>query len=81
MSSGKLAVLGLWVVLSASFLVPADSAFAWWGQMFFWLTWAAHAAECGIFYNKAKASKGSLAGNLAQIFLFGLFHVQELEPA
>lgn len=81
MSVGKMAVALLWIVLSAAFLAPPESTFAVWGRFFFWMTLAAHVVECAIFFTKAKASKGSLGTNLAMIFVFGLFHVQELEPA
>ncbi len=81
MSMGKLSVVVLWIVLAVAFLAPAGSGYAYWGQLFFWLTLGAHVVECAVFFTKAKASKGSLASNLAMIFVFGLFHVRELEPA
>ncbi|MFT4571063.1 MAG: hypothetical protein ACI8TX_002209 [Hyphomicrobiaceae bacterium] len=81
MSIGKISVAVLWIALAGAFLAPDGSTYAEWGRFFFWLTLAAHVVECAIFFGKAKASKGALGSNLALIFVFGVAHVMELEPA
>lgn len=81
MSIGKISVLVLWVVLGGAFLAPPASTYASVGRLVFWITLAAHVVECAVFYPRVRASQGSVASNLALIFLYGVFHVRELSPA
>ena len=79
MSNPRIAVLVLWLVLLASFLV-SDSALASVGRVVAVLLLVAHILEFLIFLPRLRRAPGSLAAHLAQTLVFGLVHGRELPP-
>lgn len=41
----------------------------------------AHAVEVVLFFNRCRQAEGSTLWHLVQVFLFGVLHVRQLEPA
>lgn len=80
MSSPRIAVLVLWLVILSSFLV-SDSALASVGRALAGLLVVAHILECLIFLPRLRRAPGSLATHLAQTLVFGIVHVRELPRA
>lgn len=77
MSITKIATLGVWVVLLVLALGFTGTARQV-GLYGLPLTAAAHCLEMLIFARVIRGGTGSLAGNLFQVLLFGLFHIWEL---
>jgi uncharacterized protein YhhL (DUF1145 family) len=71
----KLAVIALWLVAAASFLLPEGSSLAYWGHRLFFGLVIVHAIECLVFLPRLRAAGGSLANHLWNTFVFGVVHV------
>ena len=72
----KLAVIALWLLAAASFLLPEGSSLGYWGHRLFFGLVIVHAIECLVFLPRLRAAGGSLASHLWNTFLFGVVHVQ-----
>jgi len=77
----KNAVLVLWAVCIAAFLVPATSPLALPGQRLFWGLVIVHAIECVVFLPRLRRAGGSLANHLVQTMIFGVFHARSVGGA
>lgn len=75
----KAGILVVWIVSIASFFVDTDSAVAGAGRMTLWFLIGAHLVEIAVFSGKLKAAPGGIAGNFLPTFLFGIFHIRELD--
>jgi uncharacterized protein YhhL (DUF1145 family) len=78
MSGPRLAVLSLWLISLAGFIIAPNSSLAGYGRLLFWVLLAAHVVECAVFLPKLRAAGGSLASHLGQTLVFGVVHVQEI---
>lgn len=78
MSPQKIAVLVTWVASAAAMLLGGDSIVATIGTGIFGFLVVAHTIECVVFLKELKAAPGPLGGQLVQVFLFGVVHMQEL---
>ncbi len=81
MSAGKIGCLVLYVVLAAVAITQAGTTAA---TVACWILTALvviHAAEVVLYYRLCQQAGGSLAGNLAQVFVFGYFHMVEMKAA
>ncbi len=81
MSAPKIVLSVLWVICLVSVLLPGEALLLTLGRGLFWLLVLVHAVECVMFLGQLRLAPGSLAGHLAQVFLFGVLHMQELWAA
>ena len=79
MSATKMAILVGYVVLGAMGVIYAGSAVGDWSLRILLLLAVAHVVEMAVFYKRCQQAGGSMALHLFNVFLFGVFHVRELE--
>ena len=80
MSYKKIGVIALWVVLlSAFFVLPADSTGGQIGRGAFFVTALAHVVEFFIYRPKLRLAEGTMNHHFLQVLIFGMFHCQEVE--
>lgn len=77
MSSPRIAVLVLWLVLLASFLVSTSTPAAV-GRVLLGLLVLAHVVECVVFLGELRRAPGPLGRHLAMTMVFGIVYVREL---
>lgn len=78
MSTPKMALLGLWVVLTVVALLPAAGTLATVAQALLALLVVAHVVECLLYLPRLRRQSGGLGGHLVQTLIFGVFHLREL---
>jgi len=81
MSGPRIALLGVWLLLAAAFLVGGDSTLAYYARIGFWVMAGVHVLECLVFLPLLRRAPGSLGGHLANTLVFGVLHVRELREA
>ena len=81
MSPIKIATLALYAVLAALALTQSTSAVGIWSLRILVILAAAHTVEMVVFFKACQRAGGSLVGHLVNVFLFGVFHMQELKKA
>jgi uncharacterized protein YhhL (DUF1145 family) len=79
MSLAKIGVGVLWLACIASFLAEPGSTAGRIGRILFWVLAATHAIECAAFYRLLKRAPGSLSHHLLSTFVFGMFHVKDVQ--
>ena len=72
MSPSKIAVLLLWILSAACFLLPGGNLLVLIGRGLFGLLVVVHAVECLVFLPRLKALPGSLNAHLFNTFLYGM---------
>lgn len=78
MSLTRIALLVAWLLLLATVLLPGTTWMYTLGRWLFWALIVAHAIECVLFFSRLRKAPGSLAGNLWNTMLFGIFHIKTL---
>lgn len=78
MSTPKKALVLIWIACLVALVLPGDSILITLGRIVFGLLVIAHAIECFVFRRELREAPGELAGHLAQVFLFGIVHMQEI---
>ena len=81
MSVPKIGVAGIWLACLAAFLAEAGSTLVQIGRIVFWVLVVVHTIECAVFYRLLKRAPGSLGSHLAGTFVFGMFHVKDVQLA
>lgn len=81
MSAAKISTLVLYVVLAALALTMGGSGIGTWSLYLLVILAIAHAVEVVVFYKVYKDAPGSLGGHILKVFLFGIFHVKEIQQA
>jgi uncharacterized protein YhhL (DUF1145 family) len=81
MSVAKILLLVVYAVLAVSVLTQGDTAAGVWSLRILVVLAAAHLVETIVFFKLCKEAQGSLVGNLAQVFVFGVLHANELKVA
>lgn len=79
MSSTKLGILVCYAIMIAVAIVAAGSTAGTIAAGVLLLLVVAHLIEMVIFFKRCKQAGGSMAGHMLQVFLFGVFHIKELE--
>lgn len=78
MSITRIALLVVWLLALAAVLIPGTALMFTLGRWLFWILIVAHAIECVLFFSRLRKAPGSLAGNLWNTMLFGIFHIKTL---
>lgn len=78
MSITRIALLVAWLLLLAAVLLPGAHPMQAAGRWLLWILIVAHAIECVVFFSRLRKAPGSLAGNLWNTMLFGIFHIKTL---
>jgi uncharacterized protein YhhL (DUF1145 family) len=81
MSLPKIGVAVIWIACLASFLAEPGSTAGQIGRVVFWVLVVVHAIECAAFSRLLKRAPGSLGRHLVETFVFGMFHVKEVQLA
>lgn len=81
MSPAKIGLTVIWLACIASFLAEPGSTAAQIGRIVFWVLVVVHAIECAAFYRLLKRAPGSIGQHLVETFLFGMFHVKDVQLA
>lgn len=79
MSTQKISILVIYAVLAVVALMAAGSTAGTWALNILLILAVAHIVEMGVFYKRCKQAGGSLAVHLCNVFLFGIFHIKEIE--
>jgi uncharacterized protein YhhL (DUF1145 family) len=80
MNAAKVALLIVWLLCGAGFVLAPDSTLASWARYGFWLMLAAHVLECALFFPRFKRAPGSLMTHLSKTLVFGVLHLRDLPP-
>lgn len=81
MSPVKIVTLLIYVVLAALALTQGESAVGVWSLRILLFLAAVHLVEVVAFFKVCQSAGGSLPSHLLNVFLFGIFHVQEIKAA
>lgn len=81
MSTQKISILIAYLVLAAAALLAAGSTAGTWALNILLILAVAHIIEMGVFFKRCKQAGGSLPMHLLNVFLFGIFHIKEMEKA
>lgn len=81
MSIGKIVVLVLYAVLLVVLVTEAGSTVATVAGWALLVLVATHMVETVLYFRQCQQAPGSLAGNLFQVFLFGILHSMEMKAA
>jgi uncharacterized protein YhhL (DUF1145 family) len=81
MNLPKIGIAVIWLACLAAFLAESDSTLGQIGRIVFWVLVVVHAIECAAFYRLLKRAPGSLGQHLAGTFVFGMFHVKDVQLA
>lgn len=81
MSTPKMALLGLWMVVIVVALLPAAGMLATFARAFIGLLVVGHAVECVVYLSRLRQQPGGLGAQLLQTMVFGVFHLRELPRA
>ncbi len=81
MSTQKISILIAYLVLAAVALMAAGSTAGTWALNILLILAVAHIIEMGVFFKRCKQAGGSLPMHLLNVFLFGIFHIKEMEKA
>lgn len=81
MSAGKIVVLLLYGVLLAVLVTQAGTTAATVAGWMLLVLVATHLAEMVLYFRQCQQAAGSLAGNLFQVFLFGILHSIDMKNA
>ena len=79
MSSGKISLLLFYAVLIALAIGVAGGQAAVIAGWVLLVLVVVHVIEMAVFFKLCRAAPGSTLGNLLQVFLFGIFHKQQME--
>jgi len=74
----KWAVGILWLLLAATFFMPA-SGLRTAGQVLFWVLLVSHAGECVAYWRAMRATGNPIALEVVQVLLFGIVHYQTIK--
>ena len=80
MSGTKIAILASYLVL-ALVAVMADGQLSSYAMYILGGLALAHLVEIALFYKRCQQADGSMPVHVLSVFLFGIFHVKELEKA
>lgn len=81
MSPAKIVILLTYAVLAVLALGQGDTAVGAWSLRILLILAAAHLVEVVVFFKLCRSAGGSLPLHLVNVFLFGIFHVQEIRAA
>ena len=81
MSPVKIVTLLTYIVLAVLALTQGESAVAVWSLRILLILAAVHLVEVVVFFKVCQSAGGSLPMHLLNVFLFGIFHVQEIKSA
>jgi uncharacterized protein YhhL (DUF1145 family) len=81
MSVAKIVILVIYAVLSALALTQGDTTVGIWSLRLLGILVVAHLVETAVFFKLCQSAGGSLPGHLLNVFLFGVFHVNEIKAA
>lgn len=76
----KIALVLVWIVCAAAFVLPA-AAWTVPAQRLFFALIVVHAVECVAFLPRLRAAGGSLAQQIVQTMLFGFLHLRSLRSS
>ena len=80
MSTPKIVTLLVYAVLAALAITQGGTTpLGVWSLRILAILAAAHAIEMVVFFKLCKQASGSLAGNLINVFLFGVIHAGEMK--
>ncbi len=79
MSTPKIVTLLTYAVLAALALTQGGTPLGVWSLRILAILARAHAIEMVVFFKLCKQASGSLAGNLINVFLFGVIHAGEMK--
>lgn len=79
MSTAKISILIAYAVLAAVALIAAGSTAGTWALNILVILAVAHVIEMGVFFKRCQRAGGSLPVHLLNVFLFGIFHIKEIE--
>jgi len=75
----KVLLIATWLLASAGFLLPPDSAFGQFGRTLFLLLFCVHAVECVVFLGALRRTGRPLVVELANVLFFGVVHYAEVK--
>lgn len=78
MSTAKVVVVVVWLLLFSCFFVATSSTVSLVGRLGFWLMATTHVVECVVFLPRLRRAPKSLAGHLLHTLVFGFLHVREV---
>jgi uncharacterized protein YhhL (DUF1145 family) len=78
MSPAKIALLVIYAVLIALAALQGGTPTGDWSLRILLLVAAAHVVECAVFFRVLRAAGGSMVRHLFNVFVFGVFHVNEV---
>lgn len=79
MSAGKIGCLVLYAVLAMLAITQAGTSVATLAVWVLLVLAVAHAIEMLVLFRLCQSARGTLPGNLLQVFLFGYFHMVEMK--
>ena len=81
MSAAKIVLLVVYVLLAGLALTQGDTTAGIWSLRLLGILAVAHLIETAVFFKLCQSAGGSLPGHLLNVFLFGIFHVNEIKAA
>ncbi|MEM9256223.1 MAG: hypothetical protein AAGA91_12305 [Pseudomonadota bacterium] len=81
MSAGKVGILICYAVLALLAVTQSDSGLGVWSLRILILLAVVHLVEVVVFFKLCQRAGGSLGVHLLNVFLFGVFHANELKAA
>ncbi len=79
MSTPKIVTLLTYAVLAGLAFTQGGTPLGVWSLRILAILALAHAIEMVVFFKLCKQASGSLAGNLINVFLFGVIHAGEMK--
>lgn len=76
----KIALVLVWIVCAAAFVVP-EAAWTVPARRLFFALIVVHAVECVAFLPRLRAAGGSLAQHVVQTMFFGFLHLRTLRAS
>ena len=80
MSGAKMGILASYLALALVAVLASGQA-ASYAMWVLGILALAHLVEVAVFYRRCQQAPGSLAAHLLNVFLFGIFHIKELDKA
>ena len=81
MSPAKIGILLLYLVLAVLAITQGDANVGVWSLRLLLVLAAVHLIEVVVYFKLCQSAGGSLPMHLLNVFLFGVFHVQEMKSA
>ncbi|NQX90361.1 MAG: hypothetical protein HRT77_17095 [Halioglobus sp.] len=81
MSPAKIGILLLYLVLAVLAITQGEANVGVWSLRLLLVLAAVHLIEVVVYFKLCQSAGGSLPMHLLNVFLFGVFHVQEMKSA